>query len=109
MMKRRYDRVGFARAAIDNLAPWARERGKRHSEPRMPEYFELEIGGLKIIYIPSIKNLPTITRPRQVIDIYPVGGRKVFSVEWEPLIVIAFRPGPWVEQAQALWGSRLLH
>lgn len=107
--KMRHDRVGFARAAIDNLVPWVRERGTRHNEHGKPEYLELALGGLSFFYTPAMPNLSTVARPRQVLDIYPIGARKVFSVEWEPLSIISFRPGPWIEEATALWSPRLLH
>jgi hypothetical protein len=47
-MKPRYDRVGFARAAIADLVPWVLERGTRRSEQGLPEYLELEVGGLRV-------------------------------------------------------------
>lgn len=107
-MKQRFDRIGFARAAIDNFVPWLLERGTRHDEPGMPEYLELVLSGLRVLYVPSVRNLPWLVRPRELLDIYPEGGRKVFSVEWQPMRIIAFRPGPWIEQAQSLWAHRLL-
>jgi hypothetical protein len=108
-MKQRCDRIGFARAAIENLVPLVLERGTRQMQPQMPEYIELLMNGLRIIYSPSVKTLPTNVRPRQVLDIWPVPGRKVFCVEWDPMYITAFHAGPWQDQLHAILAQRRLH
>jgi hypothetical protein len=57
----------------------------------------MTVHDLQVILIENVLLLPTQGSLKTVLDIWPAGGRKVFSANWDPLEINCFHPGGWVD------------
>jgi hypothetical protein len=102
-MKTRYDRHAVAREAIATLVPMLQSKIGLHqsADAWMPEHFEWVDGEMMIIYTPSVVCDLVIRRPQRILDIW-WAGKKVFSAAWEPMTVVCFKGGAWVDSIKDL-------
>jgi hypothetical protein len=109
-MKTRYDRMAVAREALATLVPMVQSKlgSHRTADARMPEHFECVCGEMNIIYTPSVVCDPVIRRPQSVLDIWLQGQGKVFSLVWEPMTIVCFKDGEWVDTIKNLSARRVL-
>lgn len=98
MRKSRHNRQYIATLAIETLAPLTRESGELcPGNGIQPSYRYLTVRGLQVSLVENVLLLPTQESLKTVLDIWPVGGRKVFSASWDPLKISCFHAGEWID------------
>jgi hypothetical protein len=109
-MNTRYDRMAVTREALATLVPMVQSKlGSHRSADRwMPEHFEWVNDEMQIIYTPSVVCDLVIRRPQSLLDIWWAGQGKVFSVVWEPMTIVCFKGGAWVDSIKNLSARRVL-
>jgi hypothetical protein len=91
----------LARLVIRSIVPIAQLKGEPLSSKGGICGQVLVANGLQITYVPAICVTPGGTMS-SLVDIWPQGGRKVFSIGWDPLVVVTYKPGPWVGALRSL-------
>lgn len=98
LRKPHHNRRYIASLAIATLAPLTRESGQLHlGNGIQPSYRCLIVHGLQVILIEHMLRWPTQDSLQTVLDIWPVGGPKVFSASWDPLEISCFHAGEWID------------
>jgi hypothetical protein len=98
LRKSRHNRQYIATLAIETLAPLTRKSGELcPGNGIQPSYRCLTLRGLQVILVENVLLLPTQESLKTVLDIWPVGGRKVFSANWDPLEINCFHAGEWID------------
>lgn len=100
--RRREPKLELAKEIVQILVPFvmksgSHERPNRHS----PEHFRFGLPGYEVVFMPWSRDNTCAT-----LDIWPIGGRKVFSARWSPLEVIRFQRGDWIDLALGLRQGR---
>jgi len=97
------NRLEFAKLALDILLPLVEQRGSPISlSHSYMEGVELRINGLVVLRSQSIVSEWSKGERFLLLDIWPLGGKKVLSVRLPPLKVVSFKPGQWMEAVTAL-------
>lgn len=106
----RVDRAAIGRRAIDALVPLVKALGThRPGDLRMPEHYVWSVAGFEVLYAPAVAADPLLRRLQSILDISADPGRKVFSVHWDPMVIVAFKKGPWIDMVMDLSSTRDLH
>ncbi len=106
----RIDRADISRRAIDALVPLIKALGTHHpGDLRVPEHYVWSVPGFEMLYAPAVAADPLSRRPQSILDISARPGRKVFSVHWDPMVIVAFKKGPWIDVVMNLSPTRDMH
>lgn len=99
LKKARYDRAAVAREVIATLVPLVRTGLGRHdgATTKLPEHFAWNTGELRIMHTPSVIVDAVLGRPQHLLDIWWGTEGKVFSALWEPMEIVRFKGGPWID------------
>ena len=98
-MKKRISRIAIAREVIDTLHPMIVGIGTHFlATESMPEHYEMELRGLRIIFVPSVRMDPFLSHPQSVLDIWDGKSGKVFSGYWNPMGIVNFASNGWWER-----------
>ncbi len=88
----------IANQLINALVPYMEKNGVRDISPYLVNTGALraKIGGVEVLYLPKAARLTKIPPPH-LIDIWIDGGSKVFSAWFDPVDVVSFSRGEWVD------------
>ena len=102
-MPRIKDRLALANEIIQKVVPQVRELGQRTPHAATaPGCLTLELAGLTIQLAEQILLLPSDKALSALLDIWPLGGKKVLSIRWvperpwEPPQIVCLKPGDWI-------------
>lgn len=110
MKSQRYDRSAVAREVISTLVPLVQSSLGGHvpGTGGVPDHSTLNIFDLDVVYVPYAHLDPVIGRSQGLLDVWCKGQGKVLSVAWEPLTIVGFKGGPWIEVVRDLSAGRCL-
>jgi hypothetical protein len=99
------EKLLIARRLIDSIAPEVRARGfHQPAHPSRPSTWTHERDGLTLILAENVLLFPEGSDTVSHLDIWPIGGRKVFSVAWVPTKpwlppdISCCKAGAWLER-----------
>lgn len=93
----RSNRKRIARLAIKTLAPLLKATPPTLATATSPSHRILEVQGLTVTLTEQVLPKPTDSALVSILDIWPVKGHKMLSVAFEPLEIIGFHEGNWIE------------
>jgi hypothetical protein len=106
------DKLELARFLIARVALEVKSKGDRHHHSAThPGYWSYGSNGLQFALTENVLLRPNDAVTSSSLDVWPDGGRKVFSVSWKPEQpwlppeVATCKRGPWVEQLRLLGRS----
>jgi len=98
------EKLRIARALIESIAPEVRVRGfHQRAHPSRPSMWTHERDGLTLVLAENVLLFPEGSDTFSLLDIWPIGGRKVFSAAWIPTKpwvppdISCCKPGAWLE------------
>ena len=99
------ERLALANQLIGILVPRVKMHGIRvAARGASPGYWTLEANGIIVSLAENVLLLPSDPTTSSLLDIWPIGQRKVFSARWQPARpwipaeVVCLRPGGWLAQ-----------
>lgn len=106
-------RLELARFLITRVAPEVKAKGQRwHPSATEPGCWSYHANGLQFVLAENVLLRPDDAVTSCSLDVWPDGGRKVFSVAWKaeqpwlPPEIASCNPGPWLERLDfAGWTS----
>jgi hypothetical protein len=79
------EKLVIARAVIRSIAPEVRARGwHQPANAHRPSTWSYERNGLSLSLSENVLLLPEDPDVFSLLDVWPIGARKVFSVAWQP-------------------------
>jgi hypothetical protein len=104
---RRGARESLARALVETvLALFSDPSVPKTMAYRNPLLLTVDVGDLLVGYSPGAEILPGVVQ--RTIDIWQMNSGKVFSVRFDPLHIVSFKPGHWMDLLER-WQSNRLH
>jgi hypothetical protein len=99
------DRIELARFLIARVAPEVRAKGCRERpSATQPGWWLYESHELQFVLTENVLLTPDETVTSSCLDVWPNGGRKVFSVAWKPEQpwlppqISTFKSGTWIQR-----------
>ena len=101
----RIDKLLLATRAIQILPPLTRSAGKfEPAQALSPSHWELSLNGCIVVFTEGYLARPADPAVSSMLDVWPDGGRKAFSVSWypsqpwHPPRVASCNVGSWIDR-----------